>query len=121
MKDFQLLNQLAFSEKRPEAEPLYVDRNGRVIRFELEPGQSIKEHNAPDSPFYVVVLKGRGLFAGADGQEKQFGPNSLILFDPGENHSIRALDENLVFVGFLHGAPSNVSDKAGGRISHHPN
>ncbi len=121
MKDFQLLNELAFSEKRPEADPLYVDQYGRIIRFELEPGQSIKQHNAPTSPFYVVVLKGHGMFAGADGQEKQFGPNSLILFDPGENHSIRALNENLVFVGFLHGAPSNVSDKVGGRISHQPN
>jgi hypothetical protein len=66
-----------------------------------------------------VVLKGQGMFAGADGQERPFGPNSLLIFDPGENHSIRALGENLVFVGFLHGAPSNVTDKVGGLIGHH--
>jgi hypothetical protein len=28
----------------------------------------------------------------------------LLVFDPGEDHFVRALDE-LVFVGFLHGAP----------------
>ncbi len=44
------------------------------------------------------------MFEGSDGNEQQFGPNSLLVFDPGENHLIRALDEELVFVGFLHGA-----------------
>jgi quercetin dioxygenase-like cupin family protein len=119
MKGIQLLNDLQFSAKRPDADPIYVDKNGRIIRFELEPGQSIRQHNAPDSPFYAVVLKGSGMFAGADGKEEQFGPNSLLIFEPGENHAIRALDEKLVFIGFLHGAPSNVSDRVGGVIGHH--
>lgn len=121
MKSMQVLNRAAFSEKRPEAEPIYVDRYGRIIRFELAPGQSIKQHNAPDSPFYAIVLQGSGMFAGADGKEEKFGPNSLIVFDPGENHSIRALDQDLIFIGVLHGAPSNVSEKIGGMIGRHHN
>ena len=64
MKAMQLLDEIEFREKKPEGQPLYVDRNGRIIRFALKPGQAIKEHNAPDSPFYAVVLKGRGMFAG---------------------------------------------------------
>ena len=120
MKSFQLLGDLKFSGKRPEADPIYVDRNGRIIRFELEPGQEIKPHNAPDSPFYAIVLKGEGMFAGADRKPERFGPNSLLIFEPGEDHSIRALEENLVFVGILHGAPSNVSDKVGGVLGHRP-
>ena len=119
MKEMQVLDDVKFSTKRAQAEPLYVDRNGRIMRFELAPGQTIKEHNAPDSPLYLVVLKGQGMFAGGDGQERQVGPNSLLVFEPGENHTIRALNENLVFVGFLHGAPSNLSDKVGGAIGHH--
>jgi quercetin dioxygenase-like cupin family protein len=115
----QLLDKLEFRDKNPEAQPLYVDKDGRALRFMLKPGKSIKEHNAPDSPFYAVVLKGKGMFAGGDQKEELFGPNSLLIFDPGENHSIRALDEELVFVGFLHGAPSNVSEKVGGMIGRH--
>jgi quercetin dioxygenase-like cupin family protein len=65
----------------------------------------VREHQAPHSPVYIVGLKGQGMFAGADGNEKLFGPNTLIIFEAGENHSIRALDEDLVFVAFLHGAP----------------
>lgn len=117
MKTIQLLENLEFSDKGAHAQPLYVDRNGRAIRFMLKPGQSIREHNAPSSPVYIVVLKGHGMFAGGDGKAEQFGPNALLIFDPRENHLIRALDDDLVFVGFFRGAPSNVSEKMGGEIS----
>ncbi len=30
-------------------------------RFTLKPDQTIREHDAPTSPFFVVVLKGRGV------------------------------------------------------------
>ena len=106
MKSLQLLENLEFHENNPYAQPLHVEKTGRVLRFTLRPGQSVKEHNAPDSPLYIVVVKGQGMFAGGDGVQEQFGPNSLLIFDPGENHTIRALDEELVFVAFLHGASS---------------
>lgn len=106
MKTTHLLENLEFRDKDPYAQPLFVDKTGRVLRFTLLPGQSIKQHNAPDSPFYIVVLKGQGIFAGGDGQEQQCGPNSLLVFDVAENHTVRALDEELVFVGFLHGVSS---------------
>jgi quercetin dioxygenase-like cupin family protein len=104
MKSTNLLENWKFSDKGPHAEPLYADQNGRVILFTLKPDQSIREHNAPSSPFYVIILSGRGVFTGGDGKEQTFGPNTLLMFDQSENHSIRALEE-LVFVGFLHGAP----------------
>lgn len=120
MKTMQLLQGLKFNANEAHAEPLYVDKLGRAILFTLKPGQSIKEHNAPNSPFYAVVLKGQGLFAGDDGKEQALGPNALLIFDPKENHAIRALDEELVFVGFLHGVPSNVSEKQGGKLGQPP-
>ena len=104
MKTTYLLANLVFNETDAHAEPLHVDGDGRVILFTLAKGQSIPEHNAPSSPFVVVVLKGQGAFAGRDGIERICGPNTLLVFDVGENHSIRALEE-LIFVGVLHGAP----------------
>lgn len=80
MKSMQLLEQLEFHDPNPYAEPLYVSENSRVLRFTLKPGQSIVEHHAPHSPFNVVVLKGHGMFAGGDGKEQSFGPNSLLTF-----------------------------------------
>ncbi|MCP4421156.1 MAG: hypothetical protein GY805_31480 [Chloroflexi bacterium] len=104
MKTAQLLEGLEFHDKDPYAQPLHVEKDGRILRFTLLPGQSVREHNAPRSPVYIVVLKGRGMFSGGDGIESLFGPNSLLIFSSGENHAIRALDEELVFVAILHGA-----------------
>jgi quercetin dioxygenase-like cupin family protein len=104
MRTINLLENWKFDSKRPHAEPLHVDENGRAILFTLEAGQSIREHSAPSSPFYAVVLSGRGVFSGGDGVEQTVGPNTLLVFDPAEQHNVRALEE-LVFIGFLHGAP----------------
>jgi quercetin dioxygenase-like cupin family protein len=104
MKLANLLENLEFGSKDPHAEPLHVDRQGRAILFTLKPDQSIREHSAPSSPFFVVVLKGKGVFAGGDGVEHTCGPNTLLVFDTDEQHTIRAVDE-LVFIGFLHEVP----------------
>lgn len=106
MKTIQLLENLEFHEQNPYAQPLHVAKTGRILRFTLKPGQEVVEHSAPDSPVYLMVLQGQGYFTGGQGEETQFGPNSLLIFEPGEAHSIRAGDEALVFVAFLHGASS---------------
>lgn len=104
MKTIDLLENMQFGDKDPHAEPLHIDRKGRAILFILKPNQSIREHNAPSSPFFAVVLKGQGVFTGSDGIEHTCGLNTLLVFDAGEQHAIHAVEE-LVFVGFLHGAP----------------
>jgi quercetin dioxygenase-like cupin family protein len=71
----------------------------------------------PHSPFYVVVLKGHGMFAANGEPEQAFGPNSLLIFDPGEAHSVRALDEELVFIGFLQGVADMRPDRTGGEMA----
>jgi len=106
MKVVQLLENLEFHESDPYAQPLHVAKTGRILRFTLKPGQEVVEHNAPDSPVYLAILKGHGLFSGGDGQAQQFGPNALLIFEPGEDHAIRAEAEELVFVAFLHGSSS---------------
>ena len=121
MKTIQLLLASAASTHEALAEPLYVDKDSRALLFTVKPWQSIKEHNTPDSPTYAVILKGRGVFAGADGKELQLGPHGLLIFEAGEDHNIRALDQQLVFVEFLHGAPGNVSDRVGGEIGRREN
>jgi quercetin dioxygenase-like cupin family protein len=114
MKATPLLEDLEFHDPMPFAQPLLVDQNIRILRWTLKPGQQIEEHQVPDSPFYVVVLKGWGMFAGRDGQEKEYGPNALLMFEPGEPHTVRALDEALVFVSFLQGVEGMRPDRTGG-------
>ena len=104
MESINLLGDWKFDDKGPHAQALHVDRKGRAILFTLQPGQAIRAHNVPSSPFFVIILDGQGIFTGGDGIEQSVGANTRRVFAPGEQHSVRAL-ENLVFVGFLHGAP----------------
>lgn len=122
MKIWPLLANLQFHDTNPFAEPLLVNADTRILRFMLRPHQAIREHVAPSSPFLAVVLQGTGMFAGADGQEEKIGPQSLLSFAPGEKHSIRALETDLIFVGFLRGhapepTPENVSSTITKRLS----
>lgn len=105
MQSVSLHSNLVFHDSDPYAEPLFVDKTGRILRFMLRPGQVVVEHSAPSSPVYLVVLEGAGMFSGADGHEERYGPGTLLIFDVGEKHAIRAESEPLVFLAFLHGAP----------------
>jgi quercetin dioxygenase-like cupin family protein len=65
----------------------------------------------------VVVLKGHGMFAVHGEPEQAFGRDSLLIFDAGEVHSVRALDEELIFVGFLQGVTGTRPDRTGGEMA----
>ena len=117
MKSKQLVEDLEFHQSVPFAQPLFVRNDGRVLRWMLQPGQRITEHSVPNSPFYVVVLKGHGMFATNGEPEQEFGPNSLLIFDPGEVHTVHALDEELVFIGFLQGVADMRPDRTGGEMA----
>lgn len=116
MWSFPLTEDVEFHDARPYSQPLLVSDWGRVLRFSLNPGQSIGEHETPHSPFFAIVLEGEGMFAGEDGQEQRFGPNSLLIFAPGERHAVRALDQKLVFVGFLQGVAGMEAGSLSGEI-----
>ena len=104
MKAFSVHENLVFHDKNPYAEPLVVNQEGRILRFMLKPGQSVVEHTAPNSPVYIMVIQGTGRFSGGEGREDRFGPGALLVFEPNEPHAIRAEEEPLVFITFLHGA-----------------
>jgi quercetin dioxygenase-like cupin family protein len=111
------LDELVFGENDPNAQPLLVDGNARILRFTLRPGQKVKEHRAPHSPLYIVVLSGRGRFTGGEGSQEA-GPNTLLTFAQGETHAIEALDQDLVFLAFLKGVtPGAPESSAGGLLN----
>ena len=118
MKTNHLLGDLTFRESAPIAQPLLVDQHSRIIRWMFKPGQKLEEHKVPDSPFYVIVVQGRGMFAGQDGIEEEVGSGSLLLFEQNEAHTVRALDEELVFVSFLKSVEGMRPDRVGGEIGH---
>ncbi|MEQ9618906.1 MAG: hypothetical protein RIG61_07000 [Deltaproteobacteria bacterium] len=105
MNSLDLTKDVEFKSEHPVAESMLVDKDTRLIRFSLLPGQSIKEHSAPSSPVYVIILEGKGLFSDGENNVREFGKNSCIKYEQDEKHSIQAADEKLVFVALLRGSP----------------
>jgi quercetin dioxygenase-like cupin family protein len=105
MKTLRSIEDVPFRDDRPNAEPLLVDDSGRVLRFSLRPHQTIREHCAPSSPVHIVILRGVGVFSGADGGEATLRTGDMVVYEAGELHSVRSADEELVFVALLHKAP----------------
>lgn len=107
MKTVALLANVEFNEKRPRAQSLHSNKEARALRFAFLPGQSIKSHDAPHSPVHLIILQGKGIFIGGDGVERECAPGMLVVFDAGETHTVRALDEDLVYVSIYNGVPTS--------------
>lgn len=98
MRTVELLQGITFNQRNAHAESLHSNEEGRALRFAFLPEQEITAHEAPHSPIHLVILQGRGMFAGSDGVERECSEGMMVIFDAGEEHSVRALDEKLVYV-----------------------
>jgi mannose-6-phosphate isomerase-like protein (cupin superfamily) len=69
-----------------------------VTWVQAPPGSEQPRHEHPNSEQAYVIVAGRGLMT-VDDESFEVVPGTLILVEPGEEHSIRGLgDEPLVYV-----------------------
>ncbi|MDX1993198.1 MAG: hypothetical protein SF029_12465 [bacterium] len=94
-------DNLVFGEEGPYAQQLNSDQMGKIVRYTLKPGQEMDETHAPFLPRYFVVLSGTGTFVSEDGEQRDCGPGTVVVFGPKEENTIQALSEELVVLGFL--------------------
>lgn len=106
MRTVDLFADIKFSERKAHAESLHSNEEGRALRFAFLPEQELETHEAPHSPIHLVIIQGRGMFAGADGVERECSEGMLVAFDAGESHTVRALDEKLVYVAIYNENPA---------------
>ncbi len=107
MRTIELMKGIEFNDNNPQAQLLHGNEEGRVFRFAFLPGQGLEPHRAPSSPIHMIVIQGKGAFAGEDGVERICSEGMMVSFDAGETHSVRALDEILVFISVYKEAPSS--------------
>ncbi len=100
---FKLLKDIEFKDgENGHAQVLYADFDSRVLRFALQKGQRVSHLN-PHSPAQIIVVRGKGVFEGNNGYQTA-ASNSLLLFSKGEEFSVRAESEEIVFLALFHGA-----------------
>lgn len=89
---------------RPAAALLHDHDDGRLLVFRIEPGQQVPVHTSVSSVF-LTVISGRGLVSGADG-EREVGPGSVVSYEPGEPHGMRAAGEIFVLAALITPRPA---------------
>lgn len=106
MRTINLFEGIKFNQRNAHAESLHSNEDGRALRFAFLPEQHIKQHEAPHSPIHLIILQGRGMFASGDGVECECSEGMMVAFDAGEPHTVRALDEKLVYVAIYKENPA---------------
>jgi quercetin dioxygenase-like cupin family protein len=71
----------------------------RVLNFNFKPGQELPIHSHDtEGQLSIVVLEGKGLFLGKDGQTFPAHPGDVLISDISEPHGIRATSDMRVIV-----------------------
>ena len=104
MKSLSLLENVEFHAQSPYAEPLFVSDEPVSYASRCGQARSCRSTMRRIHPCLLRCCKA-GDCSRAPMVSAAFGPNSLVIFDAGENHSIRALNEDLVVLVFLREAP----------------
>lgn len=65
---------------------VHSEDDARAILISLVPGGELGDHQVRERA-WVTVVEGEAQF-GCDGRTETCGPGSLLMFDPGERHSV---------------------------------
>jgi quercetin dioxygenase-like cupin family protein len=65
--------------------------DARLLVFRIEPGQAVAPHHSV-STVILTILEGEGLVLGKEG-ERACRPGDIIVYEPGETHGMRAVDQ----------------------------
>ena len=92
---------IRFSDDKMQKIPLFDSEKYFCDLYCLKPGQDQRIHRHADSDKTYFVLRGKGTFH-IGGQEKELGPDEIVVARPGEPHGVRnATNEDLVLLVFM--------------------
>lgn len=84
---------------RPATTMLHDAPDVRLVAFRIAPGQAVPPHTNP-STVVLTVVRGSGFISGREG-ERAVRAGDLAAYEPDEEHSMRAADEELVLLAAI--------------------
>ena len=101
MQSHDVRGLIRFSDDKMQKIPLFDSEKYFCDLYCLKPGQDQRIHSHAESDKIYFVLRGKGNFHIA-GQEKELGPDEIVVARPGEPHGVRnATNEDLVLLVFM--------------------
>ena len=89
------LPSIAATGKR-EPRVLFSAHACRAVVIDMQAGEKMGEHQVRERAV-VSVVSGR-VALGADGREVECEPGTLATFEPGERHTVRAIDPSRILL-----------------------
>ncbi|HEY9426280.1 MAG TPA: AraC family ligand binding domain-containing protein [Gemmatimonadaceae bacterium] len=84
---------------RPATALMHDAPGARLVVFRIEPGQQVAPHTST-STVILSIACGGGIILGAEG-ERTVRAGEIVVYEPGELHGMRALDEQLVIMAAI--------------------
>jgi quercetin dioxygenase-like cupin family protein len=90
---------------RPAMSLMHDGADARLVVFRIATGQSVPVHTSA-STVVLHILSGSGLVSGVDG-ELQVSAGTVIAYEPGEPHGMRAPTEELTLLAVIAPRPAS--------------
>lgn len=101
MKTRNVESERRFSREKMQKMNLFETERMFTDIYCFEPGQEQNPHAHPDAEKVYFVLEGTGRFQ-IGGDERDLGPDQIVLAPAGEEHSVRNLSQaRLVLLVFM--------------------
>ena len=99
LKRIEVFKDGKFSDKAMGKLLVHDSPYFRVLNFNFKAGQELPTHSHDtDGQLSIVVLEGRGLFLGKEGQTLPAAPGDVLISDISEPHGVRAETDMRVLV-----------------------
>ena len=99
MKKVSMYDEKGFSDKAFTKLLVHDSPYFKIINFNFKAGQELPIHSHDtDGQLSIVVLEGKGLFLGKDGQTLPAHTGDVLISDISEPHGVRAESDMRVLV-----------------------
>lgn len=92
---------------RPATVLMHDSPDARVVLFRIDAGQEVPVHTSP-STVLLTILSGTGVVMGSEG-ERAVHAGDIVAYARGEQHGMRANDEQLLIAATIAPRPSAVT------------
>ena len=96
---------VAANNTRPAMAVIHDSPEARLVVFRIAPAQQVAPHHSK-SRVMIQVLEGSGILSGAD-SEMDCAAGELVTYEPGEQHGMRAVDQELLLLATITPRPGS--------------
>jgi quercetin dioxygenase-like cupin family protein len=97
---------VAANPNRPATAVIHDSHDVRLVVFRIAPGQQVPPHQNA-STVMIEVLEGSGTISGADGIERSCTKGDIVIYEPGEQHGMKADAEEFLLLATISPRPAS--------------